>query len=394
MSYLFILELVTFVFVIAECLAVGHERLQRQIYYLAFAWVVIWCTAKYAYGPDIASYIPFYNALVNPRIDLLNPDLDYFENGFIIFCSSLKYLGLSFWSMTAVISLLYFTAIGLLWKQIKAYKTTALFVLIALDYNLILMELRQCLAVTAFIFLILLFQKKKYFYALLLAPIMITLHKSAIMILLGAIIFYCLRKIPITKRDYILLSLLILILLLIPLQPLFTKIVPFLPLDSSSIESIEHHLLIGKPFQKVIILYVCTFICLAYYKRNESQNKTLHWFMWCCAAILVCLYPYWFLLNRLRSYFLPFLIIYIVNMLQGKDITDILPKQIYTVIVIGYILITMIEFPRNNKKEKYPVDTISLVFERTKHSEKALIDRQMKKAALYWEHNYDQMFEN
>ncbi len=390
MSYLMILELVTFVFVIAECLAVGHEKLQRQIYYLAFAWVAIWCTAKYAYGPDIHTYIPFYESLRHPITDLANPNL-YFEKGFVFFCSCLKSIGVTFWGMTAIVSIFYFTAIALLWKQLKAYKTIGLFALVCLDYNLMLMEFRQCIAVTLFIFFILAFQKKKYVWCLLCAAIAITMHKSAFIILLCTGIFYLFRQIPITQRSYLLLTVMILMLMFVPLQPLLVKIASLLPISGSILRSLEHHLLVGKTFQKVFILYAATMFILAYYKRNDTTNKTLHWIMWCCGAVLVCLYPYWFLLNRLRSYFIPFLIIYIIHTLQEKNITDVLPRQLYTAFITLYFLWIAVSIPKTNSRLKYPTDTISLVFERAKHSEKELQNRQLKQAALYWEYDYKTM---
>ncbi len=390
MSYLMILELVTFAFAICECLAVGHTRLQQQIYHLAFLGVVVWCTAKYAYGPDIASYIPFYESLRHPISDLSNPEL-YFEKGFIFFCSCLKSIGITFWGMTAIVSLFYFTAIAFLWKQLPTYKTVGLFALVCLDYNLMLMEFRQCIAVTLFIFMILAFQKKRYVWCVVCAGIAITMHKSALIILLCAAIFYAFRKLPVTKRGYLLLAILILLLMFIPLQPLLAKMASFLPLNDSVLRSLEHHLLVGKTFQKVFILYLATMLCLAYYKRNDTPNKTLHWIMWCCGAVLICLYPYWFLLNRLRSYFLPFLIIYIIHTLQGKDITDVLPRQLYTVVVLGYFLLVAIMIPKTNSQLKYPTDNVSLVFERIKHSEQALQNRQMKQALQYWDYDYTKM---
>ncbi len=387
MSYLMILELVTFVFVIAECLAVGHEKLQRQIYYLAFIWVAIWCTAKYAYGPDIQTYIPFYESLHHPIGDLSNPDL-YFEKGFIFYCSCLKSIGLTFWGMTAVISIGYFTAIALLWKQLKSYKTVGLLALVCLDYTLILMELRQCIAVTFFIFMILAFQKKRYIWCIVCALIVIPVHKSGLIILLCTMLFYAFRKVPVTNRGYLLLAVMLLLLLFAPLQPLLAKMASLLPISGSILRSLEHHLLVGKTFQKVFILYLATLLCLAYYKRNDASNKTFHWIMWCCGAIVVILYTNWFLLNRLRSYFLPFLIIYIINTLQAKDVKEILPRQIYTVVVLGYFLVVALMIPHTNSKLRYPTDKVSLVFERTKHTERELTNRQMKMAHMYWEYDY------
>ncbi len=351
MSYLMLLELVTFAFVIAECLAAGHEKLQRQIYYLAFVWVAIWCTAKYAYGPDIHTYIPFYESLRHPIGDLSNPDL-YFEKGFIFFCSCLKSIGLTFWGMTALVSLLYFTAIALLFRKIKSYKTLALFVLVCFSNELILVQIRQCLAVTFLIFFVLLFSKKRYVLAILCCLITITMHKSAIFIILCLAVFYALRQTSVGMREYIILGILILLFLLLPLQDMIISVVSALPISKSLISSAEHHLSVGDSFQRIIIVYIGTIGCLAYYLRNSSKNKTLHWIMWCCVAVLVCLYPYYFLLNRLRPYFLPFLIVYIINTLQNTEVKDVLPRQLYTVLVIAIVSVTMIDIPYRNRQNQ------------------------------------------
>ncbi len=388
MSFTLILLSVTFCFIVAECLAAGHPKLQKHIYYVAFTWAVIWCTAKYAYGADIYSYIPFYNKLIHPSIDLSNPDL-YFEKGFVGFCSILKYWGFSFWGMTAVISLLYFTAIGLLWRKIKTYKTLGLWVLLCLDYLFYLTQFRQCVATSFLILAILAFEKKWYLPSILLAFLAISMHKSAIIIVGCIMLFYLFRKIPITAREYLLLAIALVLLMFIPLQPIMLQVLSKLPLGSSITGSIEHHLLLGKTFQKIFILYIGTILCLAYYTRNTAHNKTLHWLMWCCVAVIVCLYPYYFLLNRLRSYFLPFLIVYIINMLTQEHITDKLPRQIYTVVVIGYLLLVTIQIPAGNKKLKASIDNVSLVFERRKHTEQELMNRQLKQAEIYWKHDND-----
>ncbi len=392
MLFIFVLLIVTFGLAVAECLAAGHPRMQKQIYYIAFAWVAVWCTLKYAFGPDIANYIPFWDSLVSPMKDLHNSEL-FFEPGFVVFCSVLKQMGFTFWGMTAVISVLYFMAIALVFRQIKAYRTIGLLVLVMLNYNLMLVELRQCLAVSFFIFCILLFQHKRYLLSAVMAVIAVTLHKSVIVILLCAFVIYLFRFISVTKRGYLMLAILFVLSLFLPIQHYLGRLVDILPLSESLSKSAEHHLLISQVIQRIFILYALTILCLAYYKREESQNKTLHWIIWCTAAALVCFYPYWFLLNRLRSYFLPFIIMYVLNTLYVSDVKDALFKQVYTVVIFINALVTTLPMAREDKNIRYPTGNISLVTERIHHSQQVLMNRQLKQAELYWDYDYDAMIE-
>ncbi len=392
MSYLLILLSVAFLGAVCECLAVGHKRLQEQIYYLSFALVAAWCTAKYAYGPDIYSYYPFFESLRNPFTDVLSPD-QYFESGFVFFCSALKCMGLTFWGMTAVVSVLYFTAIGLLWRQLHSYKTIGLLGLVALDYNLILVEYRQCLAVSFFIFAVLLLQKKRYIWAVVCVLISVTMHKSSLIIMGCVALLWLFRRVPVGKRGYLLLAGMITLLAFVPLQPLLTKIVSVLPIGEKMSDSIEHHLLIGKTFQRVFLLYALTLLCLAYYKRDTASNKPLHWLLWCSAAVLVCLYPYWFLLNRLRSYFLPFLIVYIINTLCAEEQKNVLFRQVYTCFIMLYFGVFALSLPRQMRTLRYSTDRVSLVTERFKHTEKELMNRQLRQAELYWKIDYKELLD-
>ena len=391
MSFLSVLILIALFFCICELAADRYPAMQRQIYWISLVFVAVWCTAKYAYGPDIFNYIPFYEELKGIRYDMFNLKDYYFEPGFIVFCSTLKSLGCTFWGMTAVVSVIYFLAIALVLQRIPRYRATALLVIVFLDNNLILSEFRQCLAVSFFIFLILAFEKKHYVLSVLFLLLSVVMHKSAALIIAAALVFYLLRGIDMKRLGYVLLAMVIVGLLIIPIQPLIDAMLDKVPLISSMKNSVEHHLEVGKMFQRVFLLYFATIALLAYYKQDKTVDKRTHWMIWCCVAVIVVLYPYWFLLNRLRSYFLPFLVVYIIKNITSEDITDVLPRQIYCAFVLTYIAVFVMLIPRNNAKLKYPTDNISLVFERLHHSQKELENRQMKQAELYWKYDYTRM---
>lgn len=391
MSYIVVLVLIAFIGMIAESSASRHASLQQQIYYLTFAAVVIWCTIKYAIGPDIQFYIPFYSGLQSPRYVLSHLNESPSEPGFTIFCSILHTCGISFWSMTAIISIFYFAVIFQLFKRIQGHRTLALLMLVCLDYNLILMEFRQCLAVSFFYLFILLSERRQYGWAVLMAILSASMHKSAIIVLVLFGLLYLVGKVRVSTKEYILLAVLIIGLLFIPLHPLLLKMVEMLPLSATQLTSAKHHLMIGVPFQKILIVYLSSIFCLAYYSIPKEGDTRRHWIVWCGVALLVCLYPYWFLLNRLRSFFLPFLIVYIANTIQSSEKKDVLTKQIYATILVMYSVVLMIDIPQKNKQLRSPTDSISLVVERCKHSEKELQKRQMAQAELYWDYDYKEM---
>ena len=391
MSFLSVLIFIPLLLALCELLAGRYPRMQQQIYYIALIAVAVWCTAKYAYGPDIVNYIPFYRKLTNPVYDWHHLDKFYFETGFVLFCSTLKWMGCTFWGMTAVISVLYFIALALVLRELPTYRTTALLVIVFLDNNLILSEFRQCLAVSFFFFFILLWRKKHYIWSIVPLLLCIVMHKSAIMIAACAAAFYFLRGINPQRIGYVLLALLIIGLLALPLMPLLESAVQKFSLMPSAQESLMHHMGVGKLFQRVFLLYIFTILLLAYYKQSDAIDSKRHWLMWCCMAVIVCLYPYWFLLNRLRSYFLPFLVVYIIRTLRQENITDVLPRQLYTLFLFTYIALFLVNIPRNNALLQYPTDNISLVFERREHSAAELEKRQIRQARLYWKYDYKRL---
>ena len=218
-----------------------------------------------------------------------------------------------------------------------------------------------------------------------------SMHKSAIIVLVLFGLLYLVGKVRVSTKEYILLAVLIIGLLFIPLHPLLLKMVEMLPLSATQLTSAKHHLMIGVPFQKILIVYLSSIFCLAYYSIPKEGDTRRHWIVWCGVALLVCLYPYWFLLNRLRSFFLPFLIVYIANTIQSSEKKDVLTKQIYATILVMYSVVLMIDIPQKNKQLRSPTDSISLVVERCKHSEKELQKRQMAQAELYWDYDYKEM---
>ena len=395
MTFIFVLQSVLIVFAIAELVASNYPKIQQQLYVVAFLFTAVWCTAKYAYGPDICIYIPYFRLTTNDLMyNLTHPIHGYlYEKGFVVVCSLCRIAGMTYWEFTAVISVIYFVVLWFLLKNVKRYRTMALLALVFLDSNLFLVELRQCLAVSCFYVAIMAYNNKRYLWAVIFAALMLTMHKTAFVVLIITVLFYMTRGLRLETKSYLLLALLIFGLMFLPISEMLSSVVSELPLPASYIASAKHHLLVGKNFQKVIILYISTILVLAWYTQTPTDSKARHWLMWCCVAVLAFLFPYWFLLNRFRSFFIPFLIMYVIETINNES-ADVLPRQIYTSVVMAYICLMTVLIPHNNKSLKYPTDRVSVVFERINHSEVDLTERQLKQAIKYWEYDYGKLIEN
>ncbi|HBZ33814.1 MAG TPA: hypothetical protein DEO38_01805 [Bacteroidales bacterium] len=397
-AFVSVLETGLLVFCVCELLAsTAYPKMQRQIFYLAFAFSFVWSTLKFAYGPDIITYIPLYRTIESPLGILSQWGQTTFESGFSLFTSLCKFSGLSFWAYTAVISTLYFVAIFLLLRKVSFYPTIALTILLSLDSNLYLKEFRQCLAVTFFIFAILLFSNRKYFWSLLCFVACSTMHHSAIYIIFVTALLYGLSNIRTDGRSYAVLALMLIILAAIPWGILTSSIkVNLMTISDRTIQSLFEHLTVtSNGFQKIVIIYLALICALAYYLQPERGSRTLHWMMWTVVFVIVLLSDYWFLLNRIRSYFLPFLVVYTSNVLDYKRVQhptismSPIPRQVFGLLLLVFVAFdALYSVPQSLKRQKYPTDDISLIVGVNKHNEELLTEKKMRRAIKYWENDF------
>jgi len=388
MNYLTILLLVLFLLSLVEFTFSKYKVLCDQLFHVAFAFTVFWVSIKYYIGPDILSYVPFYEK-AQPLKEIISGHYQGdFEIGFAIFCSLLKSIGLSFWGMTVIVSLIYFSVIYKLFKKISSYKIFGLFVLVLLDYNLLLYEFRQSLAVSFYLWMVLFLFDKKYVASILMLAISSLLHKSGLFMGLGTLVVYEFRFIKIDKQTYILLLVLLMLFLIIPLKEFLLPLLDSLPLKPSVINSIKHHLLITKSFQWIFMVYVITIFCAAYYNNFTKENAKWHWIIFASLLIIVLLFQYWFILNRLRSYFLPLAIIYIINVIQNSKDKSPLPKQILVVTLYLFAAVFYRGYHNGLEKSVSKVNATSTVFQLLTKSKEQVQEEQMQKATKFWKYEY------
>ena len=402
MSLITIISIFIIVMATTDFMFPNMPRLKNDIYKVSFFIVYFLFTIKYYYGADIHTYVPQYENIPSISYILAHPFDMRFELGYSIFCSILKSLGCSYWCMTAIISTIYFTAIYTLFKHLKTNKIFALMILVVIDNNLIFAAFRQCLSVSFFIFMILALQKRKYIETIICASLTILFHKSGIFVVLPTLLYLLIPNYIIKQYIFQILLLLLCVLLFFPLIKLITPIVGLLPLPDQSLESIQHHLLLGRTVQVVFLVYLTTILCLTYFSKNQTNKiNTIKYAVIIGLILIVCLYQYYYVLNRMRSYFLPFIIIYTINSAYEyfKDNNKLLPystllKQLsilFIFIYVSYFTYTIEKTYSQTISQFYDRTTI---FELRHHSKAEIRARQLKKAETYWLKDFFRNAEN
>lgn len=394
-NYLVFIMSIALVGAFLDCLADRYVVLQRQLYHFFFALIYILFLIRFYYGQDIYSYVPHYEDIASPAFLLGHPQMMTYEFGYEMLCSMLKATGAGYWWLTAVVTTLYFASLACLFRSLERHRLFAFSALILLDYNLIYAQMRECLAVAFFIFMILCLRDRRYLLALLTGAMTVLSHKSGFIpvgvTLLGLPLWH-MRQ---TADGYKILLVLLVLLLLTPVSRAGLALMTLLPLPASYMESIAHHMMLGRQFQVVAVVYMAVLFLLICWHRPKQQNH----YTWIAIqtlmglAIIVCFYQYFNLLMRIRSFFLPMIIYYVVALVTDTERIRQVPfgmliKQLTAVLMMVYFVHTTISFDRMAKKWHAPVAKASTLFDLRHHSEKEIRDRQMKIAEIFWSKDY------
>ena len=371
-------------------------RLKNDIFKASFLLTYFLFTIKYYYGADIYTYVPQYENIPSISYILAHPFDMRFEIGYSIFCSILKNIGCSFWMMTAIISTIYFYAIYCLFKHLNSKKIFALMILVVIDSNLIFAAYRQCLSVSFFIFMALSMLKRKYLEATICAILTVTFHKSGIFVVIPTLLYFLIPNYIIKQYFFQLLLVLLCVLLFIPLIKLITPLVGMLPLSTQALESIEHHLLLGRTVQVVFLVYLTAILCLTYFAKNQTNKlDSIKYIVLIGLIMIVCLYQYYYVLNRMRSYFLPFIIVYIINTTHEyfKNNNNLLPyatllKQLTIVFFFVYSAYFTYSTEKAYSQTVSQFYDRSTVFDLINNDANAIKKRQLKKAEIYWKEDF------
>lgn len=395
-NYTALIILVAIALGILDLLTDRWQKLQQQLFPLALLVLYSLFIILYYYGPDIWTYVPYYEKICTPLQLMANPKQSaQFEFGYGMFCSLFHLTGLSYWWLTVAIKTLYFLALWLLLRQLPKRQIFALSCIVMTDVNLIMHETRQCLAVSFFILMVLLMQNRKYLWAVLCAVVAVSVHKSGFMpvgLTLMGVLLYRTRQ---YSAIYMLLILALMALIALPVQRISASILAFLPLPSDYIISLKHHLQLGRQFQTIAIIYLALLLAFNLYLSYDRKSR-YSWIAFTVLAgmgIVVLLYPYYFLLVRMRSYFVPFIVFYLVKVMSDEQRSMAIPyssliKQTLMVLILVYYTHLALSLERGARTLRAPVYRACTVFELRNASQKQIRDRQLNIAHKYWTQDY------
>lgn len=367
-----------------------ETKTKEILYFIGFSFFYFIVAIKYYYGSDISTYVPYYERINNP-IDILNSFFSNttYEPGFELFCSVLRSMGVSFWLMTFIITSFYFYAIYKVFKYIKVNKVLALLVLVYFEYNLLFFEFRQSISISFFILGFLSYTERKYWKYVVFTLLACSFHKSGIYISILSLISMNFIGFNFNKKYYLFLLILLLVLIFVKLNDVFVLITKFLPLNKIELKSISHHLLQTNNIQIIAALYFITIYTIYFCSDKKTFDKKWHRIMSLFFFMIVVLYQDFFLLNRLRSFFIPIAIVYVINMLQEKNAYGgIIYKQV--LVLIFYIIsITMaIKLEISEKEMASGVSEYTTIFELIDKPEWQIKQDKLKKSEIYWKKDY------
>lgn len=396
-NYTALIVLVAIAIGFLDLLTDHWPKLQRQIFPLAALALYSLFVVMYYFGPDIWTYVPYYENISSVSQLIANPESCHpFEFGYGVFCSLLHSTGLSYYWMTVLVKTLYFVAIYLLLRKLPKRQMFALACIILIDRDLITHELRECLAVTFFIFMILLLQNRKYILAVLCSIITISMHKTGIapvgLTLLG-IFFYNHRQ---DGSAYAILIGILMLMIALPVQRISESMLQFLPLPQVYIQALSHHLLLGRQFQLIAFIYLGALLLLNIYINYSQKPMRFTWLTYTVLAgmaVVVVIYPYYFLLARIRSYFVPIVVYYLVLLLGDEERSKAVPysslmKQVFMLLILIYYIHFAINLERFTRQLHAPIAKGSTIFQLRNSSPEQIRKRQMKIAERYWSQDY------
>lgn len=377
----------------------GHERLHRQLYSVAFFAAVFLFSIKYYYGADIAFYAPLYENQIPTLLGLIKGERlpGVYMFGFEFFLSLIKSFHISYWGMTLIVCLIYFYAIHKLFDLIPERKTLALALLVALEYNLIFATFRQCLSVSFFIFMYFAAQEKNVGKFILMFILTSIMHKSGIIFGVIGLFIFALPEIKISRTSYITLLIIMFVLILMPISLIEKVVSPDVSSDNPIMFSLVYHLSFAQKLQPVLILYTLFFLGMYAMQNNNKEFKQLNILLFLGLLVVALFYQFYPLVWRIRSYFIPFLIVYLFNSLQTPASADGVQKtpflqrnqklirQLTYLCAFLFCAYTIVSCYRNQNLHKSKIYETCTVFDLLSDTKENIEQRQLEKAEKYWE---------
>lgn len=399
MSLITVAYIILIVGGLSDFMTTRTPKIEKTIYSIVLFVTAFIFTIKYYYGPDIWSYVPYYDRVPTlPQLLRGETDAiaDYrFEFGYGVFCSIFKTLGLSFWTMTAAIQILYFYSIHVLLKHIEHKRTFALMIVIILDASINYTAYRQCLSVSFFYLMIDAMYNRQNSKSALYLILSLLFHRSALFIAAATILTLHIKKTKYSQSTFIIFVLLLSIILFLPISNILTTTVNSLTLDEETKKSLVLHLSLGRQDQVIFIVYFMALLTIEYFNRFvPSKAQRIEGAIILGIFITIAMYQYFFLLNRVRPYFTVLIVVYTFTSIQqyfGQDKIrhryDKLLRDVAALIIFSYAMrYTYKVADYNNRTER--TYNYSTIFSLLNADKETIVKRQMELAEIYWDKYY------
>jgi uncharacterized membrane protein len=177
-------------------------------------------------------------------------------------------------------------------------------------------------------------------------------------------------------------------MLLLLLLPVEDFLIALLDSDdkSAAAKSIIHHLLVVDSFQLINVMYFMLAVLLFFVAKSKSNTFDGR-LVFISFILIVLLVKYWFLLNRLRSYFLPIMLVYIFQHIDAvKGIKWY--KQLMCIMVLLFIGWNTRALYRSHQDSISKLGEPQTVFKLLQEDEKTILESSIKKAKLFWKEEY------
>ncbi|MBR1631595.1 MAG: EpsG family protein [Paludibacteraceae bacterium] len=371
-----------------------YPKICQQLYGLSFAVALFVVLIKYYYGSDIGAYILWYDKAGDFGQTASRAYVARSEILFFYYLDICKRLHLTLWMSTIPLTLLYFFSIAQLFKSLKRFKVFALTLLMILDFNLIVLEARQCMAVSFVILAVLSADKRKYALSLLLLLMATFSHKSGLPMAVIIAIMMLLRSVKIDHSVYWVALVILTFAVFLPNDFVSGILAKAHVLSSERSQSLLHHAGTTVRFQAVLAVYLLAMLCMALSKPAwKTDTERWAWIVLFGFVLLAVLYRNWFLVNRLRSYLLPFMIVYAFNMVDENHVDQIV-SQVTACVLFLFCVYSTYKYSAGLSKPEGITSADSTVLERFSHSEEELRARQAERARYYWNHYYTKYYQS
>lgn len=383
---------------VLELLLQGMPNLKRDLFYVAMLVAWVGFTSKYYYGPDIATYAPLYDEIGNLGDFVRGKYPAGYELGYLAFTSLCKSLGMSYWWMTAVISTLFFYAVFIVLKELKDKRVLALALVLVIMKDLIYAQFRQCLAVSFFIFAIVEAERWKnggynrqrdVLGAVVLGLVAMTMHKSGIFMVILTFVYYALLRVEMGKNIWSMLLMLLLLFMIVPTWSIIEAIIKALDLGTIAMYSVKLHLSYMRLIQTNLLIYGMVLIVLVIYARKQTGKGMIVASAAAGMIVIVTLYQYYYIVDRLRSYFALILIYYAFSVMREASENKLpfvgLVRQVCEIVVIFFMVGKTYSFDNASSREQGDLLESCTVFDLSHNDAETIRKRQLGKADRFWD---------